>query len=101
MYLPLVAFTACAGLLLQRTDARILIGGALVLAAITAHYTSVWRSPEVLWSEAVERAPEKVRPRLQLARAVPREQGLEELKQSAQIFAGSVEFAAEPRPDNA
>lgn len=95
MYLPLVAFTACAGLLLQRTDARILIGGAIVLAAITAYYTSMWRSPAALWSEAVERAPEKVRPRLQLARSIPPELGLEVLKQSEQVAPDSAEIAAE------
>jgi hypothetical protein len=95
MYLPLIAFTACAGLLLQRTDARILIGGAIVLAAITAYYTSMWRSPEALWTEAIERAPEKVRPRLQLARAVPPEQGLEVLQQSERVAPNSAEIAAE------
>jgi hypothetical protein len=95
MYLPLIAFTTCAGLLLQRTDGRVLAGGAIVLAAITGYYTSLWRSPEALWGRALEHAPEKLRPRLQLARAVPPQRGLEILKQADEIAPNNAELAAE------
>ena len=95
MYLPLMAFSACAALLLQRADGRVLLGGAVALAAITAYYTNLWRSPEALWSEAVRRAPEKVRPRLQLARAVAPRQALEILKQAQQMAPDDAGVAAE------
>jgi hypothetical protein len=95
MYLPLMAFSACAALLLQRADGRVLLGGAVALAAITAYYTNLRRSPEALWSEAVRRAPEKVRPRLQLARAVAPQQALEILKQAQQMAPDDAGVAAE------
>ena len=49
----------------------------MVLAALSVHRTIVWMSEESLWREAVERAPKKLRPKLQLARALPAAKGLE------------------------
>ena len=50
---------------------------ALVLAALSVQRTMVWMTEESLWREAVERAPKKLRPKLQLARALPAAKGLE------------------------
>ena len=78
MYLPMFAFAAAAGLLLARVKApAVLAGIALVLAAFSVQRTLVWMTEESLWHEAVERAPKKLRPKLQLARALPAAQGLE------------------------
>jgi tetratricopeptide (TPR) repeat protein len=82
MYLPMFAFAAVAGLLLTRLPARVkplavFAGIALVLAALSVQRTVVWMTEESLWREAVERAPGKLRPKLQLARALPAGKGLE------------------------
>ena len=72
MYLPMLALCAAAGFLAGRVDRRWAAAVVILLAAISLRYTLIWRSPEALWSEAAMRAPSKVRPRLQLARAVER-----------------------------
>jgi tetratricopeptide (TPR) repeat protein len=76
MYIPLIAFAACAGLLLEKLDGRAVAAIVIVLAGISIRYTSLWRDPEKLWTEAVLRAPDKLRPRLQLARSVPPDRAL-------------------------
>jgi hypothetical protein len=81
MYLPMFAFAAAAALLLARVKvpAAVLAGIALLLAGISVQRTMVWMTEESLWREAVERAPKKLRPKLQLARALPAARGLEVL----------------------
>ena len=76
MYLPLVAFAACVGLLLERVDWRVVVAIVVVLVGISFRYSLLWGNPEALWSEAVLRAPDKLRPRLQLARSVSPDRGL-------------------------
>lgn len=80
MYLPMIAFCACAGVLLETVDRRAIAAIVLALMAISIRYSILWAHPEALWSEAKRLAPDAVRPRIQLARALPPEQGLEELK---------------------
>jgi hypothetical protein len=80
MYLPMIAFCACAGLLLETVDRRAIAAIVLGLIAISIRYSILWTSPEALWSEAVHLAPSAVRPRIQLARALPPERALEELR---------------------
>ncbi len=79
MYLPMIAFAACAGLVLERIDKR--AAGAIVLGliAISIRYSLLWTHPETLWAEAKRLAPQAVRPRIQLARALGPAAGLEEL----------------------
>jgi Flp pilus assembly protein TadD len=81
MYLPMFAFAAAAALLLARVKvpAAVLAGIALLLVGISVQRTMVWMTEESLWREAVERAPKKLRPKLQLARALPAARGLEVL----------------------
>jgi hypothetical protein len=50
-----------------------------LLAALSVQRTMVWMTEESLWREAVEQAPKKLRPKLQLARALPAAKGLEVL----------------------
>lgn len=76
MYLPMIAFTACAGLLLARAPRIGIYAAIAALAGISLHYTSLWRNPRELWSEALRQAPEKVRPRVQLARTLPSDEAL-------------------------
>jgi tetratricopeptide (TPR) repeat protein len=80
MYLPMVAFCACAGILLESVDRRAVGAIVLGLMAISIRYSILWTNPELLWREAARLAPDAVRPRIQLARALPPQQGLDELK---------------------
>jgi tetratricopeptide (TPR) repeat protein len=80
MYLPMFAFSAAAALWLARVKApAVLAGIALLLAGLSVQRTMVWMTEESLWREAMERAPKKLRPKLQLARALPAAKGLEVL----------------------
>jgi protein O-mannosyl-transferase len=80
MYLPMIAFCACAGILLESVNRRAVAAIILGLIAISFRYSILWTSPEALWSEAARLAPDAVRPRIQLARALPPEKALEELQ---------------------
>src|ERR1035437_2169144 len=83
MYLPMFAFAAAAALLLARVKApAVLAAIALLLVGLSVQRTMVWMTEESLWREAVARAPRKLRPKLQLARALPAAQGLELLAQA-------------------
>ena len=68
MYLPMLAFTAAIGLILEHRTVWV-VGLAVVLAAVSLHYSQAWTTEESLWREAVAQAPLKVRPKRQLARA--------------------------------
>jgi protein O-mannosyl-transferase len=68
MYLPMIAFSAAAALPLARIPRTVQIAALTILAALSVMRTQVWRTEKSLWSEAVRRAPGKLRPKLQLAR---------------------------------
>jgi hypothetical protein len=96
MYLPLVAFAAGAGVWLaqvRRPAVSVAVVAALTLVSVER--TWVWSSEERLWSEAVRRAPDKVRPRIQLSRALPAARALEVLGQAARIAPADPAVAAE------
>jgi len=93
MYLPMLAFGAAAAPWLTRAWAA---GGvAAVLAVLSLLRTQVWMSDRALWSEAVQRAPEKVRPKIQLARALPAAKALELLAQARTLAPFDPNVAAE------
>lgn len=72
MYLPMFAFAAALGVLLARVPARHAATAVVALLVVLGvQRTVVWMSEESLWTEAVERSPDKVRPKIQLARALP------------------------------
>jgi hypothetical protein len=85
MYLPMIAFAACAGLLLQRVRPVFLAPVFLLLCYLSFVRTSIWRTEESLWTDAVEKAPGKLRPKIQLARAVEPQRGLEILEGAKRI----------------
>ncbi len=78
MYLPMLAFAPAIALLLPMRPVLI----AILLAALSLYRTHVWQSDERLWQEAVDQAPGKLRPILQLSRAVPPDRAIELLKQA-------------------
>jgi tetratricopeptide (TPR) repeat protein len=96
MYLPMLAFAAAAGLALARLKTQWITAGLGALLLICSMLrTSVWMTEESLWSEAVERAPGKVRPRIQLARALPAAKALELLNQARLLAPFDPAIAAE------
>ncbi len=88
MYLPLLFLVAAVGVAAQaRRPAPGRPGGLPylvvgVLGVLGFVRTEVWMTDRALWTEAVERAPRKVRPKIQLARALPAAQALEVLGQA-------------------
>jgi tetratricopeptide (TPR) repeat protein len=78
MYLPMFAFAAAVGLLLARIPVRhVAIGLVAILIALSIGRTYVWASDERLWREAMNRAPDKVEPKIQLAKSVRAAEALE------------------------
>jgi tetratricopeptide (TPR) repeat protein len=82
MYLPMFAFAAAAGPFLARVWLPALFGALALLSFIR---TQVWMTDRALWTEAVERAPLKVRPKVWLARALPAGQGIELLVKARDV----------------
>ncbi|HEV1284197.1 MAG TPA: tetratricopeptide repeat protein [Bryobacteraceae bacterium] len=85
MYLPMIAFCACAGVLLETVDRRAILAMVLALMAISIRYSILWAHPDALWGEAKRLAPDAVRPRIQLARTLPPARELEELKDAPDV----------------
>jgi protein O-mannosyl-transferase len=83
MYLPLFAFAAAAGPYLARAWTPAAVAAVLTLLSLVR--TQVWMTDRALWTEAVERAPQKARPRIWLARALPAGQALEVLNQAREL----------------
>jgi tetratricopeptide (TPR) repeat protein len=96
MYLPMLGFAAAAGWLLTRVRTPALaIVVVVALAGVSMGRTQVWMTEERLWREAVRRAPEKVRPKIQLARAVPAAEALELLAAAGRLAPYDPAVAAE------
>ncbi|MCP5116974.1 MAG: tetratricopeptide repeat protein [bacterium] len=95
MYLPLMAFSAGVALLLERVRLVVpaMIGVALLV--VTIGRVEVWRTEQSLWSEAVERSPGKLRPKIQLARVVEDEKALALLEEARGIAPDSPAVASE------
>ena len=82
MYLPMIGFAACLGLLLSAVKPIYLAPVFLALIGLSFVRTSTWRTEESLWTDAMEKAPGKIRPRIQLARASEPRRALEILEQA-------------------
>ena len=96
MYLPMIGFAAAAGWLLTRVRTPALAAVVVVvLTGVSMGQTQVWMTEERLWREAVRRAPEKVRPKIQLARAVPAAEALELLARARDLAPYDPAVAAE------
>jgi protein O-mannosyl-transferase len=95
MYLPLVAFAACLALLLQRVPRPVLAGIAVALLAISYTRVHVWSSNQALWREAMYYAPNKIRPRIQLARHVESTEAIRLLSETKNFAARDPQVASE------
>jgi hypothetical protein len=85
MYLPMIGFAACAGLLLAKVRPIYLAVVLILLAGLSIARTATWRSEESLWTDAVAKSPAKIRPRIQFARAVEADRALLVLEQAKAI----------------
>jgi tetratricopeptide (TPR) repeat protein len=98
MYLPLLAFAAAANTAWGRRFRLPTFSGLVIVIALTAvsfARTQVWISDESLWREAVARAPGKIRPKIQLARAVPPAEALQWLAAARAQAPGDPNVATE------
>lgn len=85
LYLAMIGFAAAAGLLHERFRPSAALTVVAVLALASALRTERWRTEASLWEDAAAKAPLKVRPKVQLARAVEPERGLELLDEARKL----------------
>jgi hypothetical protein len=95
MYLPMIGFAACAGLLLEGIRPQLVGVVLVVLTGLSIQRSAVWKTEESLWSDAVNKAPDKVRPKIQLARAVKPDRALALLEEAKRIAPDDPKIAAE------
>jgi hypothetical protein len=70
VYLPMVSLSLFLGLLLKNRLRVILPLVALLLGGLSFERVRTWKTEETLWRDTVKKSPLKVRPKLQLARAL-------------------------------
>ncbi len=68
MYLPMVAVAMVLAYALESRPAWLKFGAIVVFGVLSSVGINTWQSEQNLWGNALELAPKKVRPRLQLAR---------------------------------
>ncbi|MDQ2950452.1 MAG: tetratricopeptide repeat protein, partial [Acidobacteriota bacterium] len=96
MYLPLIAFSAALGIVAVAMKSRIgVIIGIAVLAGLSLERTLVWRTELALWTDAAAKAPRKIRPKIQLARALGGTAGLAILAEADSIAPDDPRVASE------
>lgn len=95
LYLPMIGFAAGAGLLLQGVRLPLTAGILVLLTALSAVRTGTWTTETSLWQDAADKAPSKLRPKLQLARAVEPGRALEILKDAQQRAPNDPRIASE------
>lgn len=95
MYLPLAALAAGAAVSVSAFNRRAVMALLVLLAGISFRQALLWSSPESLWREAVRLSPERVRPRIQLARQLPPSQALAVLQEAGKIAPDNPAVASE------
>ena len=95
MYLPMIAFSVCAAMLLKRWRPAAIAAVFAILAVVSVRYSLTWKTEASLWTEAIRRSPAKIRPRIQLSRAVPAVDALAVLEQARSIAPGHPGLASE------
>ena len=85
LYLPMIAFATAAGLLLERVKPAVVVAALAILTGFSVVRTQTWRTEASLWEDAVRKAPDKVRPKIQLARAVSPARAIAILEEAQRI----------------
>jgi len=88
MYLPMIAFAGLATWDRLRFAVPVLIG-------LSVMQTQMWTTGEKLWTQAAERAPNKLRPKIQLARALDPARALPILEQAKSLAPDDPAVASE------
>ena len=70
LYLPLLSLSLAIGVILARAPRYTVPLVALLLSGFSFQRSWVWHSEESLWRDTVAKSPAKVRPKIQLARAL-------------------------------
>ncbi len=91
LYLPMTAFSLAAAYLLPR---RTVLPILAILTFLSAARAVAWRDEAGLWREAAAAAPDKLRPRLQLARLAPPAEALAILAQAELIAPNDPQIAS-------
>ncbi|MCW5982412.1 MAG: tetratricopeptide repeat protein [Bryobacteraceae bacterium] len=94
IYFPLIGFAAAAALAIERLRPKWLALAGVALLALTVARVQVWQDERLLWREAVERAPGKLRPKLQLARISDNAEALRLLQDAKRIAPDNPAVAA-------
>jgi hypothetical protein len=92
LYLPMTAFSLAAAWPLS--SRRVLLPLLALFTYLSAARAIAWRDEAALWREAAAAAPQKLRPRLQLARLAPPAQALALLAEAEQIAPGDPGIAS-------
>lgn len=95
VYFPLLALGAALGLWLMDKPRWVAVALGAALTLVSVRQTMVWRSGESLWREAVRLAPEKTRPRIQLARQLPPGEALAVLREAEKLTPDNPAIASE------
>ena len=85
LYLPMIGFAAAAGVLLERVRPPVVVAGLAILTVLSVVRTQTWRTEASLWEDAATKAPNKVRPKIQLARAVEPARAIEILQEARRM----------------
>ena len=70
LYLPLLSLSLATGIILARAPRYSVPVLALLLSGLSFQRSWAWQSEESLWRDTVAKSPAKVRPKIQLARAL-------------------------------
>jgi protein O-mannosyl-transferase len=98
MYFPLAAFATAFAMLPWPTHVSRRVFAAAAIAIFTVLSilrTHTWQSDEALWREAVLRAPNKIRPKIQLSRSVSATEALKLLSEARRLSPGDPAIATE------
>jgi tetratricopeptide (TPR) repeat protein len=96
MYFPVLMLGASLGLVFARwKHPRAFAALAVVWIALSIARTQVWRTEEALWTEALARAPAKVRPRIHLARNVAPDRAVTLLEEAKTLAPDDAAVASE------
>ncbi|MCZ2150515.1 MAG: tetratricopeptide repeat protein [Bryobacterales bacterium] len=95
VYLPMLALAALAALLLQARPKWLPLTLLAVFSLVSLRQTLLWQDSASLWREAVHFNPDKIRPRIQLARQLPPPAALEVLKEALTLAPNDPAVASE------
>ena len=95
MYLPMIALAAALGLGAARIPTKARMAVLAGLAVLSFLRTEAWMTERSLWADAAAKAPGKVRPKIQLARASEPGEAIKILAEAKKIAPNDPAVASE------